>query len=134
MPYDKYRNWGKRSLSDNEIKGQVIKDLEETVDPTEKLEILGHKVKIERVTGQAKDGLRWKENRLVVWLTFDEPVVVVSSFAVVLPVRKYKRDEFLYDVLRLGCEEVKREWEIDERQERQAAIDAVAAEVQKLIE
>jgi len=40
MPYDKYRNWKKQSPSDDEIKGQVIKDLEETVDQTEKLEIL----------------------------------------------------------------------------------------------
>jgi len=108
------------------------------------VEILGHKAKIERITGQSKDDLRWKENRLVVWLTFDEPVVVVSSFAVVLPVRKYKRDEFLRDVLRLGCEElkrivakhdaVKREREGEYEEPRNAAVDAMAAEAQKLIE
>jgi len=72
------------------------------------VEILCVKAKIERVSSQLRDGLYRKENKLVVWLSFDEPVVVVSSFAVLLPMKKYKRDEFLYDVVRLGAEELKR--------------------------
>ena len=106
------------------------------------IEILGHKAKIERVSGQVKDGLHWKENQLVVWLTFDEPVVVVSSLAVSLPVKKYEREEFLYNVVRRGGEELKRilakleeeKREIDERQESQKALDAIAAEAQSLLE
>ena len=40
MPYDKYRNWKRQSFADDEIKNQVIKDLEDTKDLTDKLEIL----------------------------------------------------------------------------------------------
>ncbi len=107
------------------------------------VEILGHKAKIERVSGQAKME-PWEEDRLVVWLSFDEPVVVVSSFAVLLPVKKYKRDEFLYNVVRLGAEELKRilakheevkkEREGEYEEPRNAVVDAVAAEAQRLIE
>ncbi|GAH37611.1 unnamed protein product, partial [marine sediment metagenome] len=40
MPYDKYRNWKKQGFVDDGIKLQVIKDLEDTKDPIDKLEIL----------------------------------------------------------------------------------------------
>ena len=106
------------------------------------VEILGHKAKIERVTGQVKDGLHWKEDQLVVWLSFDEAVGSVLSFATYLPVEKYERDEFLEEIRRRGEEDLnrilerhekeKRQWEDTER--RKAALDAVAAETQSLIE
>jgi len=41
MPYDKYRNWKLDTPSDgNKLKEQVLKDIEETSDEIEKLEIL----------------------------------------------------------------------------------------------
>ena len=106
------------------------------------VEILGHKAKIERVSGQAKDDLHWKEDQLVVWLAFDEAVGSVLSFAIYLPVKKYKREEFLYNVRRRGEEALQRirvenellKREMQERDERQKALDAVAAEAQSLIE
>jgi len=106
------------------------------------VEILGHKAKIERVSSQLRDGLHWKEDQLVVWLAFDEAVGSVLSFAVLLPVKKYEREEFLYNVRRRGEEELKRilerhdkeKREMQERDERQKALDAVAAEAQSLIE
>ena len=106
------------------------------------VEILGHKAKIERVTGQAKDDLHWKEDQLVVWLSFDEPVESVVSFATYLPVKKYERDEFLYNVRRRGEEDLKHILAKDEekrrerqgRKERQKELDAVAAEAQSLID
>ena len=108
------------------------------------IEILGCKAKIVRVSSQVRDGLHRKGDKLVVWLSFDKPVVVVSSFAVLLPVKKYKRDEFLDNVLRLGCEElkrivakhdeVKREREGEYEEPRKVAVDAMAAEAQSLIE
>ena len=106
------------------------------------VEILGHKAKIERVTGQVKDGLHWKEDQLIVWLAFDEAVGSVLSFATYLPVEKYERDEFLYNVRRRGEEDLKlilerhekEKKEREERERRQAALDAVAAEAQRLIE
>lgn len=106
------------------------------------VEILGHKAKIERVSSQLRDGLHWKEDQLVVWLSFDKAVGSVLSFATYLPVKKYERDEFLYNVRRRGEEELKRilerhemeQGERQERDERQKALDAVAAEAQSLIE
>jgi len=106
------------------------------------VEILGHKAKIERVTGQVKDGLHWKEDQLEVWLAFDEAVGSVLSFATYLPVKQYERDEFLYNVRRRGEEDLKcilvrherEDKERDERKQRQAALDVVAAEAQSLIE
>ncbi|GAH45317.1 unnamed protein product, partial [marine sediment metagenome] len=87
-------------------------------------------------------GLHWKEDQLVVWLAFDEAVGSVLSFATCLPVKKYERDEFLYNVRRRGEEDLKRilakheeeRRELEDRQKRQAAVDAMAAEVQSLIE
>ena len=106
------------------------------------VEILGHKAKIERITGQPKKEPWWKEDQLVVWLSFDEAVGSVLSFATYLPVKKYERDEFLYNVRRRGEEDLRRilekhekeKREREEREQRQAAVDAVAAEAQRLIE
>ncbi|GAI80964.1 unnamed protein product [marine sediment metagenome] len=106
------------------------------------VKILGHKAKIERVSGQTKQEPWWKEEQLVVWLAFDEAVDGVLSFAIYLPVKKYERDEFLYNVRRRGEEELQRilvkneleKREIQEKKERQAAVDAAAAEAQCLIE
>lgn len=106
------------------------------------VEILGHKAKIERVSGQAKQEPWWKEDQLVVWLSFDEPVDSILSFATYLPVKKYEREEFLYhvrrrgeeDLLRLLAQHQKEKRELEDKQQRQAAVDAVAAEAQSLIE
>jgi len=106
------------------------------------VEILGHKAKIEQVSGQPKHKPWHKEEKLVVWLEFEEAVDGVISFAVELPVKKYEREEFLYNVRRRGEEELKRilerqeekERERQERTERKAALDAMAAEAQSLIE
>ena len=106
------------------------------------VEILGYKAKIERVSSQLRDGLHWKEDQLVVWLAFDEAVGSVLSFATLLPVKKYERDEFLYNVRRRGEEDLKRilerhekeKREMQERDERQKSLDAVAGEAQSLIE
>ena len=107
------------------------------------VEILGHKAKIERVSSQLKQEPFQKEDQLVVWLEFDEAVDSVLSFAVELPVKKYAdRDEFLYNVRLRGEEALKRilerqeqvHREMQERDEQQKALDAVAAEAQSLIE
>ncbi len=105
------------------------------------VEILGHKAKIEKVTGQAKME-PWEEDRLVVWVSFDEPVDGITSFAISLPVKKYERDEFLYNVRRRGEKELKRllakdqkeKLELEDKRQRQAAVEAVAAEAQSLID
>ncbi len=105
------------------------------------VEILGHKAKIERVSGQAKME-PWEEDRLVVWVSFGEPVDSILSFAIYLPVKKYEREEFLYNVRRRGEEELKRllekhqkeNRELEDKRQRQAAVEAVAAEAQSLIE
>ena len=106
------------------------------------VEILGHKARIESVRGQERLEPWWKEDQLVVWLAFDEAVGSTLSFAVYLPVKKYDRAEFLYNVQRRGEETLRRilvkdekeKREMQERDEQQKALDAVAAEVQRLIE
>ena len=107
------------------------------------VEILGHKAKIERITGQAKAPSSEGHDRLVVWLSFDEAVGSVLSFATYLPAKKYAdRDEFLYNVRQRGEEALKRilerneqeKREMQEKDERQKVLDAVVAEVQRLIE
>ena len=104
--------------------------------------ILGYKAKIESISSQLKDGLHWKEDQLVVWLCFEKAVGNVVSFAVLLPVKKYDREEFLYNIRRRGEEEIKRilekyekdKREMAERDERKKALDAMVAEAQSLIE
>lgn len=106
------------------------------------VEILGHKAKIERVSGQVKGEPWYKEDQLVVWLSFDEPVDGILSFPTYLLVKKYERAELLYNIRRRGEETLERILKQNESQraqrqekdERQAAIDAVAAEAQSLIE
>ena len=106
------------------------------------VEVLGHKAKIERVSGQEKLEPWWKEEQLVVWLSLDPAVGNILSFAVLLPVKKYEREEFLYNVRRRAEEQLtlslekheKEKREMAERDERKKALDAVAAEVQSLIE
>ena len=106
------------------------------------VEILGHKAKIERVSAQSKLEPWHKEDKLVVWLSFDEAVDSILSFAVLLPVKKYEREEFLYNIRRRGEEELKRilvrheveKRQMEERDQKKAALDAVAAEAQSLIE
>ncbi len=120
----------------------VIRRKEVIMEKGIEIEIMGHKATIERVSGQIKDGLHWKEDQLIVWLSFDEAVDSVLSFATCLPVKKYERDEFLYNVRRRGEEDLKRilakheeeKRELEDRHKRQTAIDAMAAEVQSLIE
>ncbi|MBA7610207.1 hypothetical protein ES703_17413 [subsurface metagenome] len=106
------------------------------------IEILGHKAKIERVSSVLKLEPWRKEDQLVVWLHFDEDVDGILSFAVSLPVKKYEREEFLYNVGRRGEEVLKRmlernkeeRREREEGDERQKVLDAMAAEAQSLIE
>ena len=106
------------------------------------VEILGYKATIERISGQEKLEPWHKEEKLVVWLSFDEAVGSVLSFAVLLPVKKYEREEFLYNVRRRGEEELqlilerhaKVKREMAERNERKKALDDMAAEAQSLIE
>ena len=106
------------------------------------IEILGHKAKIGSVTAALKDELFRKEDQLAVYLSFDESVDSVLGFYTYLPVKKYERDEFLYNVRRRGEEDLKRilekqeqgRKERKEKDERQKALDAVAAEAQSLIE
>ncbi|MBA7712919.1 hypothetical protein ES703_121912 [subsurface metagenome] len=107
------------------------------------VEILGHKAKIERVTGQVKLEPWWSEDQLEIWLSFDEAVDSTLSFATYLPAKRYAdREEFLEEVRRRGEEDLKRilakdeekRKEREERQQRQKALDAVAAEAQSLLE
>lgn len=106
------------------------------------IEILGHKARVKRISGQGVLYPWYKEEKLVVWLEFDEPVGSVVSFGVSLPVKKYEREEFLYNVRRLGEEELKcilerHEKEDEERKEKgeqQKVLDAMAVEAQRLIE
>ncbi|MBA7666057.1 hypothetical protein ES703_74132 [subsurface metagenome] len=106
------------------------------------IEIMGHKAKIERVSGQEKLKPWHPQEMLVVWIAFDEAVAGTMSFAVSLPAKKYERDEFLYNVRRRGEEQFKlilekherEERAMEERQERKKALDAMVAEAQSLIE
>lgn len=106
------------------------------------VEILGHKAKIGKIAGQLQLQPWSPMDRLVVWLVFDEAVGSTLSFAVLLPAKKYKREEFLFNVRRRGEEGLKlileraevMARETQETDERQKALDALIAEAQSLIE
>jgi len=110
--------------------------------PTE-VELLGHKATIEKVFSQPRLEPWYKEDQLAVWIHFDEPVDGIVSFPVLLPAKKYAdREEFLYNVCRRGEKELGRALmsqalerkERKDKAERKAAVDALAAEAQSLIE
>ena len=62
------------------------------------IEVLGHKTKIDFVSARQADGIWYKEDFLMVSLTFDEAVDGLLGFAVNLPVKRYEKDEFLAKV------------------------------------
>lgn len=105
------------------------------------IEIMGHKAKIEGVSARQADGVWYKEDYLLVWLSFDEAVDSTLGFGIDLPVKRYNRDEFLAAVKaeaeeklpkllerdRTGREKRKRE------QEKQEALDLVVGEIKSEI-
>ncbi len=113
--------------------------------PTE-VEILGYKAMIKSVFGQAKEDQLFsqrKEDQLAVWIHFDEPVDGIISFPVLIPAKKYAdREEFLYNVRKRGEKALGRmlmsqaleRKERKDKAERKAAVDALAAQAEKLIE
>ena len=101
------------------------------------IEICGHKAKIDSVSARQADGIWYKEDFLMVGISFDEAVESTLGFAVRLPVKRYGGEEFLAKVKaaaedtlpklleRHGQEREKRRRE----QEKQEALDAVVDEI-----
>ena len=64
------------------------------------VKILGYKGHITAISSQLADAIWRKDDTIIVWITFNEPVGSTLSFAVELPVKEYTRDEFLKAVKR----------------------------------
>lgn len=107
------------------------------------VEILGHRAKVERITGQTKLYPWFVREQLVVWLSLEEAVGNTLSFTVHLPAKKYaNRAELSYNIRRRGEETLTRILKSDKQEaakaqnesERQKALAALAAEAWKLVE
>jgi len=59
------------------------------------IEIMGHKAVIDSVSARQADGIWYKEDFLMVSLSFDEAIESILGFAVQLPVKRYGKDEFI---------------------------------------
>ena len=105
------------------------------------IEIMGHKAKIDSVSARQADGIWYKEDFLMVSLTFEEAVGSLLGFAVRLPVKRYGRDEFLAKVeaeakvtLPKLLEKHRQEGEKHKRgKEKQEALDLVVGEIKSEI-
>jgi len=62
------------------------------------IEIMGHKAKIDSVSDRQADGIWYKEDFLMVGISFEEAVGSLLGFGVNLPVKRYGKDEFLAKV------------------------------------
>lgn len=93
--------------------------------------------KIDSVSSRQADGIWYKEDFLMVSLSFDEAVESLLGFAVHLPVKRYGREEFLAkvkaeaeDILPKLLERDREEREKRKReQEKQEALDAIVNEI-----
>jgi len=105
------------------------------------IEIMGHKAKIDFVSARQADGIWYKEDFLMVSLTFEEAVEGLLGFAVNLPVKRYGKDEFLARVkaeaevkLPQILEKHRQEHEKHKRgKEKQEALDLVVGEIKSEI-
>ncbi len=101
------------------------------------IEVMGHKAKIDSVSARQADGIWYKEDFLMVVISFEEAVESTLGFGVHLPVQRYEKDEFIARVKaeaeatlpkllekhRKVCQERMRE------QEKQEALDLVVGEI-----
>jgi len=105
-----------------------------------KVVLLGHEATME-ISGQAGDPeLPWlKDDKIVVWLRFNEAVGYILSFAIELPAREYKADEFLNLVKREGERALKESLDKhtqarinrQTREARQKELDELASQIAK---
>jgi len=110
-------------------------------DKQVEIEILGHKAKIDYVSARQADGIWYKEDFLMVSISFDEEIEGILGFAVQLPVKRYVKDEFMARVKteaettlpklleRHGQEREKQKRE----QEKKEALDLVVGEIKSEI-
>jgi len=105
------------------------------------IEIMGRKAEIDFVSARQADGIWYKEDFLMVSLSFDEAVEGLLGFAVNLPVKRYEKDEFIARVkaeaeatLPKLLEKGRQEKEKQKRgKERQEALDLVVGEIKSEI-
>jgi len=62
------------------------------------IEIMGHKAKIDSGSARQADGIWYKEDFLMVGISFEEAVDSLFGFGVYLPVKRYEKDEFIVGV------------------------------------
>jgi len=105
------------------------------------IEIMGHKAKVDFVSARQADGIWYKEDFLMVSISFDEAVEGTLGFAVQLPVKRYEKEEFIARVraeaeatLPKLLEKWRQEREKRRRQqEKQEALDLVVGEIKSEI-
>ncbi|MBA7624747.1 hypothetical protein ES703_32159 [subsurface metagenome] len=105
------------------------------------IEILGRKAKIDSVSARQADGIWYKEDFLMVSISFDEAVGSTLGFGVNLPVKRYEKDEFIARVkaeaentlpkLLEKHRQEKDKWKRE--QEKQEALDLVVGEIKSEI-
>jgi len=106
------------------------------------IEILGHKGKITQVSSQEANPPWYKEDRLVVWISFDEPVDSTISFATTIPVVDYSKAGFLEVVKEAGEKDLARIVETNKkereesraRSQRREKLDHLAKDVEAMFE
>jgi len=105
------------------------------------IEVLGYKATINSVSARQADGIWYKEDFLMVFISFDESVDSTLGFGVHLPVKRYEKDEFIAAVkaeaeVTLPKLLEKHRQERDNRrreQEKQEALDLVVGEIKSEI-
>jgi len=105
-----------------------------------KVVLLGHEAAM-RISGQAGDPRSpWqKEDKIVVWLSFNEAVGSILSFCIELPAKEYKPDDFLTFVQKRGEHVLRGLLEKDEKdrlyyqakEARQKEMDELASLIEK---
>ena len=107
------------------------------------IEIEGQKyhAEIDSVSSRQADEIWYKEDFLMVSLSFNEPIEGLLGFAVRLPVKRYGKEEFLVKVKAEAEDGLSELLELDEEererwmrgQERQEELDALVDEIKSEI-
>lgn len=105
-----------------------------------KVVLMGHEATM-KISGRAADPrTHWQQDgKIIVWLSFNEAVGGILSFAVELPAKEYKADEFLKLVQRKGEHKLRESLDKGEKDQfyyqakeaRQKELDELASRIEK---
>lgn len=105
------------------------------------IDVLSHKVTIERISAQLADTIWHRKDYLNVWISFEPHVENIISTGIELPVKNYGKDEFVQAVKdavqklipEMQARYQKEQEERRQKDKRQEDLDSLAKQLETMI-